>query len=235
MIQECGSESLRPATLTVRRTTPMKKVVAMLLAAVMLSLVFIACNTESKNQDEDNQQGENMDKIIATIEMEDGGIIKLELYPDIAPQTVRNFVSLARKGFYDGLTFHRIIPGFMIQGGDPNGTGSGGPGYCIKGEFAINGFENDLKHTRGVISMARLNKPYDSAGSQFFIMHADAPHLDGAYAAFGMVIEGMDVVDRIASVDCNPMNNHPYEDVVIKSITISGPELPEPDKLEDIR
>ena len=213
----------------------MKKVVAMLLAAVMLSLVFIACNTESKNQDEDNQQGENMDKIIATIEMEDGGIIKLELYPDIAPQTVRNFVSLARKGFYDGLTFDRIIPGFMIQGGDPNGTGSGGPGYCIKGEFAINGFENDLKHTRGVISMARLNKPYDSAGSQFFIMHADAPHLDGAYAAFGMVIEGMDVVDRIASVDCNPMNNHPYEDVVIKSITISGPELPEPDKLEDIR
>ena len=213
----------------------MKKVVAMLLAAVMLSLVFIACNTESKNQDEDNQQGENMDKIIATIEMEDGGIIKLELYPDIAPQTVRNFVSLARKGFYDGLTFHRIIPGFMIQGGDPNGTGTGGPGYCIKGEFAINGFENDLKHTRGVISMARLNKPYDRVGSQFFIMHADAPHLDGAYAAFGMVIEGMDVVDRIASVDCNPMNNHPYEDVVIKSITISGPELPEPDKLEDIR
>ena len=213
----------------------MKKVVAMLLAAVMLSLVFIACNTESKNQDEDNQQGENMDKIIATIEMEDGGIIKLELYPDIAPQTVRNFVSLARKGVYDGLTFHRIIPGFMIQGGDPNGTGTGGPGYCIKGEFAINGFENDLKHTRGVISMARLNKPYDSAGSQFFIMHADAPHLDGAYAAFGMVIEGMDVVDRIASVDCNPINNHPYEDVVIKSITISGPELPEPDKLEDIR
>ena len=235
MIQECGSESLRPATLTVRRTTPMKKVVAMLLAAVMLSLVFIACNTESKNQDEDNQQGENMDKIIATIEMEDGGIIKLELYPDIAPQTVRNFVSLARKGFYDGLTFHRIIPGFMIQGGDPNGTGTGGPGYCIKGEFAINGFENYLKHTRGVISMARLNKPYDSAGSQFFIMHADAPHLDGAYAAFGMVIEGMDVVDRIASVDCNPIHNHPYEDVVIKSITISGPELPEPDKLEDIR
>lgn len=235
MIQECGSETLRPAALTVRRTTPMKKVVAMLLAAVMLSLVFIACNTESKNQDEDNQQGENMDKIIATIEMEDGGIIKLELYPDIAPQTVRNFVSLARKGFYDGLTFHRIIPGFMIQGGDPNGNGSGGPGYCIKGEFTINGFENDLKHTRGVISMARLNKPYDSAGSQFFIMHADAPHLDGAYAAFGMVIEGMDVVDRIASVDCNPINNHPYEDVVIKSITISGPELPEPDKLEDIR
>ena len=213
----------------------MKKVVAMLLAAVMLSLVFIACNKKRKNQDEDNQQGENMDKISATIEMEDGGIIKLELYPDIAPQTVRNFVSLARKGFYDGLTFHRIIPGFMIQGGDPNGTGSGGPGYCIKGEFAINGFENDLKHTRGVISMARLNKPYDSAGSQFFIMHADAPHLDGAYAAFGMVIEGMDVVDRIASVDCNPINNHPYEDVVIKSITISGPELPEPDKLEDIR
>ena len=176
-----------------------------------------------------------MDKIIATIEMEDGGIIKLELYPDIAPQTVRNFVSLARKGFYDGLTFHRIIPGFMIQGGDPNGTGTGGPGYCIKGEFAINGFENNLKHTRGVISMARLNKPYDSAGSQFFIMHADAPHLDGAYAAFGMVIEGMDVVDAIASAPRNMINNKPKKPQVMVSVTVDtkGVEYPEPEKLPD--
>ena len=169
------------------------------------------------------------------ITMQNGKTIDIELDATAAPITCENFEKLVKQGFYNGLTFHRIIPGFMIQGGDPNGNGSGGPGYCIKGEFTINGFENDLKHTRGVISMARLNKPYDSAGSQFFIMHADAPHLDGAYAAFGMVIEGMDVVDRIASVDCNPINNHPYEDVVIKSITISGPELPEPDKLEDIR
>lgn len=216
----------------------MKKAIAIILAAAMLSLILIACNKESENHNKDNQQGENeenMDKIIATIEMEDGGIIKLELYPDIAPQTVRNFVSLARKGFYDGLTFHRICPGFMIQGGDPKGTGHGGPGYCIKGEFSNNGFDNSLKHTRGVISMARLSSPMDSAGSQFFIMHADAPHLDGSYAAFGMVIEGIEVVDRIASVECNPVNNRPYEDVVIKSISISGPELPEPDKLPDIR
>ncbi|MCH5278538.1 MAG: peptidylprolyl isomerase [Christensenellaceae bacterium] len=171
-----------------------------------------------------------MNKIIATIEMEDGGIIKLELYPDIAPQSVYNFVYLARQGFYDGLTFHRIISGFMIQGGDPKGTGTGGPGYCIKGEFAANGFDNPLKHTRGVISWARQSKPYDSAGSQFFIMHQDAPHLDGQYAAFGMVIEGMDVVDKIASV-ATGSQNRPIEPVVIKRITVEGPELPEPDKI----
>ncbi len=135
---------------------------------------------------------------IITIEMEDGGIIKAELYPEIAPITVENFLSLAEKGFYDGLIFHRVISGFMIQGGDPTGTGMGGPGYTIKGEFRANGVVNNIKHERGVLSMARSMMP-DSAGSQFFIMHKDAPHLDGQYAAFGRVIEGIEVVDRIAS------------------------------------
>lgn len=134
-----------------------------------------------------------------TITMANGKKIKIELYPDTAPITVENFIKLVRDGFYDGLTFHRVIPGFMIQGGCPNGTGTGGPGWHIKGEFASNGVENPLKHTRGMISMARAMDP-DSAGSQFFIMHQDAPHLDGQYAAFGKVVEGMDVVDEIASV-----------------------------------
>ncbi|MBQ1521080.1 MAG: peptidylprolyl isomerase [Clostridia bacterium] len=177
--------------------------------------------------------GENA-KIKAAIEVEGFGVIELELYPDIAPQSVRNFCSLARQGFYDGTTFHRIINGFMIQGGDPTGTGGGGPGYCIKGEFELNGFKNDLKHTRGVISMARLSRPYNSAGCQFFIVHKDSPHLDGAYAAFGMVTSGMEVVDAIASVRTNA-SNRPYEDVVIKTVTITGPELPEPEKLPDVR
>lgn len=208
----------------------MKKFIALLLAVAMLSLMFIACSEQAAN---DDKKGEDMnEKIIATIEMQDGGIIKLELYEDIAPGTVRNFVSLARSGFYDGLTFHRIISGFMIQGGDPNGDGTGGPGYCIKGEFSENGFDNSLKHTRGVISMARRSYPLDSAGSQFFIMHADASYLDGSYAAFGKVIEGMDVVDAIAAVECDS-NDHPYDEVIIKSITISGPELPEPEKLPE--
>lgn len=135
---------------------------------------------------------------VVTIEMADGGVIKCELYPDIAPITVENFISLIEKKFYDGLIFHRNIPGFVIQGGCPNGNGMGGPGYTIKGEFASNGIENNLKHTRGILSMARSMMP-DSAGSQFFIMHADAPHLDGDYAAFGKVIEGMDTVDKIAN------------------------------------
>ena len=141
-----------------------------------------------------------MNNPIVTIEMEGGGRIRAELYPDLAPNTVANFVTLIQSGFYDGLIFHRVIPGFMIQGGDPKGTGMGGPGYAIQGEFARNGFrQNTLKHTRGVLSMARSMMP-NSAGSQFFIMHADAPHLDGEYAAFGKVIEGMDTVDAIASV-----------------------------------
>ena len=136
---------------------------------------------------------------MVTIQMENGKEIKIELYPQIAPITVENFISLVKDGFYDGLTFHRVIPGFMIQGGCPDGTGMGGPGHTIKGEFLSNGVENPLRHTRGVLSMARANNP-DSAGSQFFIMHADAPHLDGQYAAFGKVVEGMEAVDEIAAV-----------------------------------
>lgn len=153
-----------------------------------------------------------------TITMKDGGIMSGELYPDIAPITVENFKKLANEKFYDGLTFHRIIKGFMIQGGDPEGTGMGGPGYTIKGEFASNGVQNDLKHTRGVLSMARTMDP-DSAGSQFFIMHQDAPHLDGEYAAFGKITEGLDVLDRIASVKTN-WSDQPWEEQVIESIRV---------------
>ena len=155
---------------------------------------------------------------IVTIQMKDGGVMKAELYPDIAPATVKNFVDLASKGFYNGLIFHRVISGFMIQGGDPEGTGAGGPGYTIKGEFTENGFRNDLKHTRGVLSMARTMDP-DSAGSQFFIMHADYPYLDGKYAAFGKLIEGIEVVDKIASVKTD-YNDRPYEDQVIDFMTV---------------
>ena len=174
--------------------------------------------------------------IQATITMEDSGVIVVELYPDIAPQSVRNFVYLARQGFYDGLKFHRIMKGFMIQGGDPEGTGGGGPGYCIKGEFSANGFENDLKHKRGVLSMARRNEPYDSAGSQFFIMHDDNDSLDGLYAAFGRVISGMEIVDLIADTPNSGPNGAVAEEdkPVIKKITIDDDvSLPEPDKLSD--
>ena len=175
-----------------------------------------------------------MVKPVVTITMDDGGVITLELYPNIAPETVNNFVSLVNKGFYDGLSFHRIIPGFMIQGGDPLGNGTGGPGYSIKGEFKSNGFRNDLRHERGVISMARAMDP-NSAGSQFFIMHADAPHLDGSYAAFGKVIDGMGVVDSIASVRTNMFNDAPVTPVIIKSITVDtkGEEFKEPNKLAE--
>ena len=171
---------------------------------------------------------------IVTIEMEDGGVIRAELYPEIAPQSVRNFISLIQKGYYDGLIFHRCIYGFMIQGGCPDGTGTGGPGYCIKGEFAANGVANDLRHTAGVLSMAR-SQHMDSAGSQFFIMHKDAPHLDGQYAAFGMVIEGMEEVEKIVSAPRNMMNNKPKKPQVMKSVTVDtqGVEYPEPDKLPD--
>lgn len=155
---------------------------------------------------------------VAAIEMENGNTIKVELYPDVAPNTVKNFISLALKGFYDGVIFHRVIPGFMIQGGCPQGTGTGGPGYCIKGEFASNGFANDLKHDRGVMSMARTSVP-DSAGSQFFIMTAGSPHLDGEYASFGRVIEGMDEVDRIVGAQRNRMDK-PLEDQKIKKVTV---------------
>ena len=157
--------------------------------------------------------------------------MKAELYPEIAPISVNNFISLVKKGFYDGLIFHRVISGFMIQGGCPEGTGMGGPGYCIKGEFAQNGVLNPLKHTPGVLSMARAMSP-NSAGSQFFIMHKAAPHLDGAYAAFGKITEGMDVVDKIAQTDTD-FRDRPLEDQKIRSITVEtfGVDYPEPDKM----
>ena len=155
---------------------------------------------------------------IVTIEMENGDIIKAELYPEIAPNTVNNFISLVNKGFYDGVIFHRVIPGFMIQGGDPLGRGTGGPGYSIRGEFARNGFNNPLKHTRGVLSMARSMMP-NSAGSQFFIMVDDAPYLDGQYAAFGKVTEGMETADAIVSVPRDPMDK-PYEEQKMKSVRV---------------
>ena len=168
---------------------------------------------------------------IVTIEMEDGGIIKAELYPEIAPNTVNNFISLINKGFYNGVIFHRVIPGFMIQGGDPLGRGTVGPGYSIRGEFRLNGFKNDLKHTAGVLSMARSMAP-NSAGSQFFIMHEDAPHLDGQYASFGKVLEGMDVVDRIARTR-RDFNDKPRMEQKMKSVTVDtfGVEYPEPEKV----
>ena len=156
--------------------------------------------------------------ISAAITMENGGVITAELYPDIAPATVKNFVDLANKKFYNGLIFHRVIPNFMIQGGDPEGTGTGGPGYSIKGEFASNGFENALKHERGVLSMARTENP-DSAGSQFFIMVKNSPHLDGKYASFGMVVAGMDVVDEIARAQ-RDMRDKPFDDQIIKSVEV---------------
>ena len=155
---------------------------------------------------------------IITIQMKNGGTMKAELYPEIAPITVQNFIDLASKGFYNGLIFHRVIPGFMIQGGDPDGIGTGGPGYCIKGEFRANGIKNDLKHTRGVLSMARAMDP-DSAGSQFFIMHEDYPSLDGQYAAFGKLIEGIEVVDKIASVRTDYMDK-PLEPQQIEFMTV---------------
>ena len=168
---------------------------------------------------------------IVTFTMENGDTMKAELYPEVAPNTVNNFISLVKKGFYDGLIFHRIISGFMIQGGDPDGTGMGGPGYSIKGEFNYNGVDNNLKHSRGVLSMARAQHP-DSAGSQFFIMHANAPHLDGQYAAFGKLIEGEDVLDSIASVDTD-WNDRPRKPQVMKTVTVEtfGVDYDEPETL----
>ena len=167
---------------------------------------------------------------IVTFEMENGDVMKVELYPEVAPNTVNNFISLVNKGFYDGLIFHRVINGCMIQGGCPNGTGMGGPGYSIAGEFAQNGFDNQLKHEPGVISMARAMNP-DSAGSQFFIMHKNSPHLDGAYAAFGKIIEGMDVVNKIAETDTD-FRDKPITDQKMKKVTVEtfGTEYPEPEK-----
>lgn len=223
----------------------MKKILCIVLAALMM-LTMVACGakkndtnstasnesatqTETKQDTANKQEEENMteypfevittkEPIPATIEIEGYGTIKLELYPDIAPITVSNFQHLANSGYYDGLTFHRIIEGFMIQGGCPLGTGTGGPGYHIKGEFIQNGVPNSLSHTKGVISMARSGMP-DSAGSQFFIMHEDAPHLDGQYAAFGKVISGQVIVDAVATVETN-YSDAPIEPVVIKSVKV---------------
>ena len=178
----------------------MKKVIILALA-LMLALTALAAENP-----------------VATLTMENGGVVEIELYPDVAPNTAANFIELANAGFYDGLIFHRVIAGFMIQGGDPTGTGMGGPGYAIKGEFAANGFTNDLSHERGVISMARAMDP-DSAGSQFFIMHADADYLDGNYAAFGRVTSGMNVVDAIATT-ATDAGDRPVEDQVIRSIRV---------------
>lgn len=168
---------------------------------------------------------------IVTIEMENGGIIKAELYPNVAPNTVNNLIYLINKGFYDGTIFHRVIPGFMIQGGDPQGTGMGGPDYEIKGEFTSNGFKNDLNHTRGVLSMARTAVP-DSAGSQFFIMTEDSPHLDGDYASFGMVIEGMEVADEIVNTP-RDWHDRPRQEQKMKKVTVDtfGETYPEPEKI----
>lgn len=169
-----------------------------------------------------------MQNPIVTIELESGSIMKAELYPDVAPNTVNNFITLVRKGFYDGLIFHRVIPGFMIQGGDPDGRGTGGPGYSIRGEFAGNGHPNSVKHTRGVLSMARTNMP-NTAGSQFFVMVADAPHLDGQYAAFGKVIEGMENTDAIVGAKRGP-SDRPVVDQRMKRVTVEtfGVDYPEP-------
>lgn len=171
-----------------------------------------------------------MSNPIVTIEMENGDVMKAELYPEIAPNTVNNFISLIKKGFYDGLTFHRVIKGFMLQGGCPDGTGAGGPGYCIKGEFSHNGFANDLKHSEGVLSMARTMAP-NSAGSQFFIMHENSPHLDGEYAAFGKITEGMDIVNKIAAVRTD-WGDKPMKEQKMKKVTVEtfGVDYPEPEK-----
>lgn len=204
----------------------LRKNISLLLVIVLSLSLFIGCSKKEETNDKnttstnnaETEKGKDDKNPIATIEMEDGSQIKIELYPDVAPNTVRNFISLANSKFYDGLIFHRVIPDFMIQGGDPEGTGVGGPGYAIKGEFSSNGFENTLKHDRGVISMARAQDK-NSAGSQFFIMHKDSPHLDGEYAAFGKVIEGIEVVDKIAAVE-TVAQDKPKEDVKMKKVTV---------------
>lgn len=213
-----------------------------LITVLMSSFVLIGCgNIKSSNQDtstpsktseNSNTDTSKSDKNlpIATITVEGYGVMEAELYPEIAPNTVNNFISLANKGFYNNLKFHRVIKGFMIQGGDPKGNGTGGPGYSIEGEFTSNGFANSLKHTTGVLSMARAQDP-NSAGSQFFIMSGDAPHLDGEYAAFGKVISGLDVIDKIQNVETGS-SDAPKKDVIITSITVDtkGVEYKEPNK-----
>lgn len=209
------------------------------VVVIMSSLVLVGCgnkNTQSQgdstsvtDESSDSKTG-NENLPVVTITVENYGVIQAELYPEIAPNTVNNFISLVKKGSYDNLTFHRIIKGFMIQGGDPKGDGTGGPGYSIEGEFTSNGFANSLKHTKGVLSMARTQDP-NSAGSQFFIMTGDAPNLDGQYAAFGKVTSGLDVLEKIQSVKTNS-NDAPIDKVVIKSITVDtkGVDYNEPKK-----
>ncbi|WP_283591691.1 peptidylprolyl isomerase [uncultured Clostridium sp.] len=218
-----------------------KKTMSLLLVMILSFSLFIGCSKKEEPNNENNastntdtqetEKGKDDKNPVATIEMEDGSKIKIELYPDAAPNTVRNFISLANSNFYDGLIFHRVIPDFMIQGGDPEGTGIGGPGYSIKGEFSSNGFENNLNHDRGVISMAR-SQDKNSAGSQFFIMHKNSPHLDGEYAAFGKVIEGMEVIDKIAAVETDNQDK-PKEDVKMKKVTVDtfGVEYKDVDKM----
>lgn len=210
----------------------MKRIISLLLAFVLI-FAFAGCTKEPISDESGTNEDAANSNPVATISVKDYGDITVELYYDKAPNTVENFISLANKGFYNGLTFHRVISGFMIQGGCPKGTGTGDPGYSIKGEFAVNGFEaNDISHVRGVISMARNGVSYDSAGSQFFIMHQDALYLDEQYAAFGMVLEGMDVVDEIAGVKTNS-SDKPFEDVIIESVTVDtfGTTYDEPETI----
>lgn len=209
---------------------------------IILPLLLAACCGLAGCAQEVTEEPQTMEQQypIATIEMADGSVIRIELYPDVAENTVKNFIYLANTGFYDGVIFHRVIEGFMIQGGDPDGTGTGGPGYRIKGEFSNNHYDNDLKHERGVISMARQGNPYfpasayNTAGSQFFIMHADSEHLDGDYAAFGRVIEGMDVVDAIAAVETDA-NDRPLVEQRMETVRVEtfGVDYGEPERIEE--
>lgn len=213
----------------------MKKRAVFVAALLLLPLVLAGCGKTATQEEPMSEQNP-----VATITMQNGGVIKVELYPDVAPNTVKNFIHLANSGFYDGVIFHRVIKGFMIQGGDPDGAGTGGPGYRIRGEFSNNRHENDLSHQRGVISMARQGNPYvpasayNTAGSQFFIMHADNDFLDGDYAAFGKVVEGMDIVDAIASC-ATDASDRPLEEQAMESVRVEtfGVDYGEPERIYD--
>lgn len=213
----------------------MKKRTVFVAALLLLPLVLAGCGKTAAQEEPMSEQNP-----VATITMQNGGVIKVELYPDVAPNTVKNFIHLANSGFYDGVIFHRVIEGFMIQGGDPDGAGTGGPGYRIRGEFSNNRHENDLSHQRGVISMARQGNPYvpasayNTAGSQFFIMHADNDFLDGDYAAFGKVVEGMDIVDAIASC-ATDASDRPLEEQAMESVRVEtfGVDYGEPERIYD--